>query len=430
MYNRISQAVILAGGKGTRLENIGINIPKILIQANGKSLLENHFEELIKNNINNVILLLGHKADDVIRYLTTIIVKYRSDINCESIIESSPNGTKNALLSIKNKLDGNFLLINGDLFHNNYVTGILNKLNNVDFKEYDAIFSTRYTDHPEDSDLIVEDLNHRITDFSSKNDDNRLPLQSIALSGMSIINPKLLNDKYLMNGENDFITSLLSKENLTRFNFFSANNNRLIMDLGTSNRIQKFNSLKSLNLLKPALFIDRDGTLIEMVEYIKNTKDVKLKKDVDRVLQYYKNKDFFLISVSNTPQIARGLTDLKTIYAINNEIQNQVNQFGVKIDAFYICPHHPDKGFLGEVSKYKIICTCRKPSTGMISRACEEFPIDLKNSIVIGDSWRDIELGRQLGLKTIQISENYSDMKSVPTKFFTTFLEYMEDLNH
>jgi histidinol phosphatase-like enzyme len=66
----------------------------------------------------------------------------------------------------------------------------------------------------------------------------------------------------------------------------------------------------------------------------------------------------------------------------------------------------------------------------MISRACEEFPIDLKNSIVIGDSWRDIELGRQLGLKTIQISENYSDMKSVPTKFFTTFLEYMEDLNH
>jgi histidinol-phosphate phosphatase family protein len=247
---------------------------------------------------------------------------------------------------------------------------------------------------------------------------------------MSIINPKLLNDKYLMNGENDFITSLLSKENLTRFNFFSANNNRLIMDLGTSNRIQKFNSLKSLNLLKPALFIDRDGTLIEMVEYIKNTKDVKLKKDVDRVLQYYKNKDFFLISVSNTPQIARGLTDLKTIYAINNEIQNQVNQFGVKIDAFYICPHHPDKGFLGEVSKYKIICTCRKPSTGMISRACEEFPIDLKNSIVIGDSWRDIELGRQLGLKTIQISENYSDMKSVPTKFFTTFLEYMEDLNH
>jgi histidinol-phosphate phosphatase family protein len=430
MYNRISQAVILAGGKGTRLENIGINIPKILIQANGKSLLENHFEELIKNNINNVILLLGHKADDVIRYLTTIIVKYRSDINCESIIESSPNGTKNALLSIKNKLDGNFLLINGDLFHNNYVTGILNKLNNVDFKEYDAIFSTRYTDHPEDSDLIVEDLNHRITDFSSKNDDNRVPLQSIALSGMSIINPKLLNDKYLMNGENDFITSLLSKENLTRFNFFSANNNRLIMDLGTSNRIQKFNSLKSLNLLKPALFIDRDGTLIEMVEYIKNTKDVKLKKDVDRVLQYYKNKDFFLISVSNTPQIARGLTDLKTIYAINNEIQNQVNQFGVKIDAFYICPHHPDKGFLGEVSKYKIICTCRKPSTGMISRACEEFPIDLKNSIVIGDSWRDIELGRQLGLKTIQISENYSDMKSVPTKFFTTFLEYMEDLNH
>jgi histidinol-phosphate phosphatase family protein len=233
-----------------------------------------------------------------------------------------------------------------------------------------------------------------------------------------------------LNGENDFITSLLRKENLNRFNFFSSINNRLIMDLGTSDRIKKLKSLKSLDSLKPALFIDRDGTLIETVEYINNTKDVKLKKDVDSVLKHYKTKNYFLISVSNTPQIARGLTEFKTIYAINNEIQNQLNQFGVKIDAFYICPHHPDKGFLGEVSKYKIICNCRKPSTGMIDRACEEFPIDLKNSIVIGDNWRDVELGRQLGLKTIQISDSESGgIKSKPTKFFSSFLEYMEDLN-
>jgi histidinol-phosphate phosphatase family protein len=88
------------------------------------------------------------------------------------------------------------------------------------------------------------------------------------------------------------------------------------------------------------------------------------------------------------------------------KIEKIVIENGGIIDDFYYCPHHPESGFKGEISNLKIICKCRKPETGLIDKALHRYPIDMKNSWMIGDTWRDSELAKNTGLKFIGINLN------------------------
>ena len=80
---------------------------------------------------------------------------------------------------------------------------------------------------------------------------------------------------------------------------------------------------------------------------------------------------------------------------------------GAYVDAIYICPHHPDKGFVGERPEYKIDCECRKPKPGLLLQAAKDFNIDLSQSIMIGDSDRDVEAGEAAGCKSVKVGQNY-----------------------
>jgi histidinol-phosphate phosphatase family protein len=93
---------------------------------------------------------------------------------------------------------------------------------------------------------------------------------------------------------------------------------------------------------------------------------------------------------------------------------------GAKLDAVYFCPHHPDRGYPDEVPEYKVVCECRKPNIGMIKKANEDFNINLKSSFIIGDSSRDIECGRNAGIKTIAVKtgDRSRNLEIEPDYFF------------
>lgn len=150
-----------------------------------------------------------------------------------------------------------------------------------------------------------------------------------------------------------------------------------------------------------AIFLDRDGTLIEDPGYLADPEKVFLLPTVGESLSLLKNDFHFkLIVVSNQSGIARGILTEKDVIAVNESINYKLSEFNVKIDAFYYCPFHPD--FNSEKE-----CECRKPSPKLIFEAADQGDINLNSSYLIGDSISDIEAGKRAGIKTILVKTGH-----------------------
>lgn len=144
----------------------------------------------------------------------------------------------------------------------------------------------------------------------------------------------------------------------------------------------------------PAVFLDRDGTLMRDVDYCGDPKDVALFKAVPEALRELKESGYKLIVVTNQSGIARGYFSEAQYRAVEREISRQVGDN--VIDATYYCPHLPADG-----------CKCRKPSPEMIFQAARDHDVDLAHSFFIGDKESDIECGRNAGVKAILVRTGY-----------------------
>ncbi len=144
---------------------------------------------------------------------------------------------------------------------------------------------------------------------------------------------------------------------------------------------------------QPAIFLDRDGTLVEEVNYLSTPEDLRLFHYSGSAVKLFKESGFLVFVVTNQSGIGRGIFDEAAMNSIHEEIQQQLSG---AIDAFYFCPHLPCDG-----------CRCRKPGPGMIEAASADFAIDLKNSWMIGDKKIDVETGINVGVKTAFVLTGY-----------------------
>lgn len=148
-----------------------------------------------------------------------------------------------------------------------------------------------------------------------------------------------------------------------------------------------------------AIFLDKDGTLVENVPYNVNPALLQLTWRAGPGLQLLHQLGYRLFVVSNQPGVANGLFTETALAAVNTRLAAQLAQYGVTLDGFYYCPHSPD----GTVARYAVACTCRKPMPGMLLRAAREHRIDLARSWMIGDILHDVEAGRRAGCRTVLI---------------------------
>ena len=143
---------------------------------------------------------------------------------------------------------------------------------------------------------------------------------------------------------------------------------------------------------KPAVFLDRDGTINEHIEYLHEPEKFKLVPGALEAMKKFQEKGFRIVIVTNQPGIGMGYFTKEDYFRVNKELLKAASSAGVSIDRIYFCPHSKaDK------------CNCRKPDTAMIKRAVEDLNIDLKNSFMIGDMTGDILLGKNVGCKTILV---------------------------
>lgn len=161
--------------------------------------------------------------------------------------------------------------------------------------------------------------------------------------------------------------------------------------------------LRKASLQKKAVFIDRDGTITEEVGYLDHPDKLKLIKGSAEAIKLINDLGMKVILVTNQSGVARGYFPEQMIKNVHDCLEELLSVNGAKLDGIYFCPHHPTAG----ESPYRSDCECRKPKTGMIKAALQDFDIDLKHSYMIGDKMSDMEFAHNAGIKGILVQTGY-----------------------
>jgi D,D-heptose 1,7-bisphosphate phosphatase len=209
-------------------------------------------------------------------------------------------------------------------------------------------------------------------------------------------------------GKRDFIKDLASDLIANGGCVFAYRSSRYLKDMGTPARLQQVESDYGLGLVhsdgrRPAIFLDRDGTINVEKGYLRRPEELELLPGVGAALRSLRQAGFRLVVITNQAVVARGEASEADLAAIHRRLEWELGTSGAFVDAIYVCPHHPDRGFPGERADLKFVCDCRKPATGLVERASRELQIDVASSWMIGDQTVDIETAHKAGLRSVLV---------------------------
>ncbi len=389
----IKQAVILAGGIGTRLRPLTDNLPKPMIPINRKPFLEYLLELLKKNGIKEVILLLGYLPDKIREYFGNgsdfgIKTKYSiGDVSFE---------TGKRIKNAEELLDDNFLL----MYCDNYWPLNLKKVVEYHNNHNALVTVTIYTnkDNFTKSNMKVNDQGYVTLYDKSRKGKN---LSGVDI-GFFIINKKVfeLMPDTNFSFEKKILPKLIEKKQLagylTDHKYYSIG------------KIERLPITEQFLKPKKVIFLDRDGVINKKppkADYVKNWNEFEILSGSIEAISILIKNGYDIYIISNQAGIARGMMTTDDLNEIHENMVNRIEKNGGKILGIYYCPHGWDEG-----------CECRKPKPGMFFQAAREHHIDLTKAVFIGDDERDVEAGEAARVKTILVTPNKS------------FLEIVKDL--
>ena len=396
-------AVIMAGGKGTRLSSVTKDaVPKPMVDILGKPLLERQIEVLKKNDITEVIFIIG--------YLGNVIREYFGDgsrfgIKADYIEEKEPLGTAGSFYYLKDKVGKEpFFLIFGDVLFD------IDLKRMFDFHKNNSSLATLFVhpnSHPFDSDLVDCNSDGKIIKFDSKHNNRNYWYKNCVNAGLYVMNPEVctfVSSPVKTDLEKDILSKLISEGK----NVYGYKSPEYIKDIGTVERIEAatkdiesaFIEKRCLKNKQKCIFLDRDGTINVYKGLISKVDDFELENSVCESIKKINSSEWLCIVVTNQPVVARGLCSIDDVETIHKKMETLLGRDGAYFDDVFFCPHHPDKGFPEENPDYKIKCHCRKPDIGMLELAAEKYNIDLSQSWIIGDTTMDIQTGKNGGLHT------------------------------
>lgn len=418
------KAIIMAGGKGTRIASIRSDVPKPMIEICNKPILQYQIENLKAYGIRDITLVIGH--------LGNIIKDYFGDgsafgVNISYFVEDKPLGTAGALF--KMNISEDFILLCGDV------------IIDLDFGRFIsfhkthkawASLATHPNGHPFDSSIVVTEIlppdktgglpveTGKVIAWLAK-EDERTYYKNRVNAGIEIISPQLIEKakktyipRHPETPEKVDLDRDILKPNIMAGKIFAYDTTEYIKDMGTPERFYETEAdiksgkvhAKNLSQKQRAIFLDRDGTINKLDGFITNTEQFELIDGVAEAIKKINKSGYLAIVITNQPVIARGECSFEVLEKIHEKMETELGKKGAYIDALYYCPHHPDKGFEGERLEYKCNCSCRKPKPGLLLKASADYNIDLNQSYMVGDGESDIKAGIAAGCKKSFLVEN------------------------
>ena len=435
------KTIIMAGGRGTRISERFPDIPKPLIPIDGVPVLEREICSLRDQGFTDLILTISHMGDKIRDHFGD---GSRFGVRITYFNEETPLGNAGALFLLRGQLTEDFLLLNADaVFDVDF-----NRM--VKFHKAHGGLVTLFThpnSHPYDSGLILTDDAFRVERWLTKEDPRPEFYRNRVNAGLHVISPKVLD--MAAAGEGPFggagtggagtggaagagvridvsrigqagddgkiykvdLDRRLLKPLAGAGQMFCYDSPEYVKDMGTPERYDAVcrdflaGTVQAKNLKEPqkAVFLDRDGTINKYVGFLRKIDQFELLPGVADAVRKINASGYLCIVVTNQPVIARGEVTVPELEEIHRKMETLLGLEGAYLDGLYYCPHHPHKGYAGEVPELKIECSCRKPKPGMLLKAAKDFNIDLGKSWMVGDGENDILAGRNAGCRTALI---------------------------
>ncbi len=403
------QVVILAGGAGMRLASLMGDLPKALVDIAGKRLLHRQLDLVARHRFTKVLLLLKHGASFI---RSSCGDGSAWGMAIEYFEEAEPCGTAGALREAYEHLDDRFVVLYGDVVLN---VDLERMWSAHAARTADATMFVHPNDHPYDSDIVETDIGDRIVALHPYPHPRGRDLPNLVNAGLYVVEKRCLDSIPKVDGILDFAKHLVPIL-LHDGKYLSAYRSReYIKDAGTPDRLSIVVADMasgrvdegSLETPAPAVFLDRDGTLIDDPGYIASPEQIRPFPGVGEAIRRLNRSRYLAVLASNQPVVARGEVDERGLKLIHNRLEQVLGRDHAYLDAIYYCPHHPDRGFPGERPEYKIVCNCRKPATGMIRQAIAEMNIDRTDSWMIGDTSVDVETAARANLRSVLLGTGH-----------------------
>lgn len=445
------KTVIMAGGRGTRIADYSKNLtgrvlPKPMIPIDGVPVLEWEINSLRDQGFTKFIITVSYLAEEIMDYFgdgtgVSPVTGNPFGVQIEYFHEQKPLGNAGALYMLRDKLtddaDGSedFLLLNADsIFDLDFQRLVAYHRD----KGAKATLFTHPNSHPYDSGLIIASAGGGVEKWLTKEDVRPEYYKNRVNAGVHVLNVAALDEAatvscidvlqigkvqadgkvYKIDLDRQILKPLCGKNTNGEYNVYCYDSPEYVKDMGTPERFEavakdfKAGIVQAKNLThkQKAIFLDRDGTLNKYVGFLRKPDELELLPGVAEAIRKINALGYLAIVITNQPVVARGEVSFDELEEIHRKLETELGKEGAYIDGLYYCPHHPDKGFDGEVVELKQVCVCRKPKPGMILQAAKDFNIDLALSWMIGDSDIDIACGKNAGVHTALLTgENNED---------------------
>ena len=406
------QVAILAGGMGTRLKLRTGNLPKPMAPVLGRPVLAHQIELCRRHGFTRIALLVHYEHEAITSFFGD---GHLHGVELTYCVEKDARGTAGALLDALSCMEDSFLVLYGDtyadidlvaLWQSHVISGATGTL------------LLHPNDHPDDSDLVEVDAQLRVVAVHAYPH----PAEKVYAN---LVNAAL----YVL--KRDALTLLIpatTKSDLAKHTFPAMLDAGLhlhayitpeyIKDMGTPERLDKVERDIVLGLperlssrqQRGAVFLDRDGTLNVEVNHLRSPSQLLLLPGAADAVRLINRAGLLAVGVTNQPVLARGDITWPELHRIHATLDHLLGVGKAYLDRMYVCPHHPDKGFSGEVPELKIDCDCRKPRTGLIDQAVRELSIARSCSWMVGDTSSDIRAGSLAGLRTILVRTGHAGL--------------------
>lgn len=402
MSGPLGQVVVLCGGRGERLAGTIGDLPKVLAPVAGKPLLYHLLADLRAAGAAEVLLVAGRGSERLSAALPALVPP---DLETTLLVEPEPHGTAGALSAAGARLQERFFLVYGDLF------------TALDWRRFAraaaasgglASLVVHRSSHPGDSDLVLLDDAHRAVGWLGRRPGERqgatFARGALTNAAIGAFDRAILN--YVPRGRaSDLYGDVLPALVDARAPIHGYLTSEYVRDIGTPERLASVDRdvrAGRTRLRAELALLDRDGVLCpDSPVAAERLGRLELLPGAATGVKLLNDAGVRVAVVTNQAAVARGLCTLEELERAHAKLGERFAREGARLDAIYVCPHHPETHHAGGVDALRGPCRCRKPSTGMVADALADLDVAPWRALVVGDSSIDMQLALNAGLPSI-----------------------------